>query len=451
MFQSSRRTPLSSVLPLGAFAAAAILAGCSNNNSTAANTGSADLSVHDLAAINASSVVATVSGPALPAPKTFSLSARGTSGTWGALIGALPVGSNYTFTVNASDLSNPPVNYAGTASNIAILKDQVATVIIVAQQTSAPPPFKNAVPVIDSLVLSSTNVVPGAGITAKATAHDPNASDTITFAWSASPASDGFSAPTSATTGWTAPATEGDQTLTLKVTDNHGASTSASVVVHISASNGRGQADVNVRFNTWPVVTDLVAAPSYIVPGSPTSLTVTANDADGDVLAYAWTSSCVKAVFSATADATAVTLPVGATDTSCDLIVTVSDGKGGSTTGQTTLPVGKPVAVQAPSITDSAQSASVVDVSGTVTFAVDATDAQGSALIFAWTATAGVLANQINGTNSSRVTWTAPATEKTTFTVSVIATNALGASTQFDFAVSTAALAQTCTPPAATA
>src|ERR1019366_6010269 len=138
----------------------------------------------------------------------------------------------------------------------------------------------------------------------------------------------------------------------------------------------------------------------------------------------------------------------GATDTSCDLTVTVSDGKGGSTTGQTTLPVGKPVAVQAPSIVDSAQSASVVDGSGTVTFSVDATDPQGSALTFAWTASAGVLTHQTNGASSSQVTWTAPATEKTAFTVSVIATNALGTSTQFDFAVKTAALASTCTPPA---
>jgi len=451
MSQLLRRTAFSSLLPLGAIAAAAILAGCGNNNSTATGTGSADLSVHDLAAISASSVVATVSGPALPAPKTFSLSARGSSGTWGALIGALPVGSNYTFTVSASDLSDPPINYSGAASNIAILKDQVATVIIVAQQTTAPTPYKNAVPVIDSLALSSTNVVPGAGITAKATAHDPNASDTITFAWSASPASDGFTAPTSATTGWTAPSTEGDQTLTLKVTDNHGASTSAAVVVHVSAANSRGQADVNVRFNTWPVVTDLVAAPSYIVRGLPTSLTVTANDADGDVLAYAWTSSCTSAVFSAAAAATTVTLPAGATDTGCDLTVTVSDGKGGSTTGQTTLPVGAPVAVQAPSITDSVQSASVVDVGGIVNFSIEATDAQGSAITFAWTANAGVLAHQINGASSSQVTWTAPATAKTAFTVSVIATNALGAGTQYDFSVSTAALAQACTPPASTA
>ena len=181
-----------------------------------------------------------------------------------------------------------------------------------------------------------------------------------------------------------------------------------------------------------------------------TATAVRANDADGDALSYVWTSSCASAVFSAAAAATAVTLPVGATDTSCDLTVTVSDGKGGSTTGQTTLPVGAPVAVQAPSITDSVQSVSVVDVNGSVNFSVDATDPQGSALTFAWVATAGVLANQINGAGSSQVVWTAPSTEKTAFTVSVIATNALGASTQYDFSVSTAALASVCTPPAST-
>jgi hypothetical protein len=444
-----RRPSFPSLLPLGAFAAAALLAGCGNHPDSA-STGGADLSVHALGALDISSVVAKVSGPALPAPLSIQLSARGSDGTWGALIGSLPVGSNYVFTVSALDKSANP-DYAGTASGIAILKDQTTTVIITAQQTAASVPFKNAVPVIDSLVLSSTNIVPGATITAKATAHDPNAGDTIAFAWSVSPATDGFSAPTAATTTWTAPASEGDQTLVLAVTDNHGASTSASIVVHVSASNGRGQADVNVRFNTWPVVTDLVASPGYIVPGSPTSLTVTASDADGDALSYAWTSSCASAVFSAQAAVASVALPAGATDTSCDLTVTVSDGKGGTTTGQTTLPVGKPVAIQAPSITDSVQSVSVVDVNGSVNFSVDATDPQGSALTFAWVAAAGTLANQINSAGSSQVVWTAPATPSATFTVSVIVTNAVGGSVQYDFTVKTAALAVTCTPPASTA
>ena len=50
----------------------------------------------------------------------------------------------------------------------------------------------------------------------------------------------------------------------------------------------------------------------------------------------------------------------------------VNDGKGGSTTGQTTLPVGKPAAVQAPSITGSVQSTPVVGAGGTVNFSITA-------------------------------------------------------------------------------
>ena len=454
MIRPSSKVRNSHFTPKATLAALLALSACGGNPSPseiASAIGSADITMHSLGALNLSSVVATVSGPGLPATRTVALSARGSDGTWGGLIGSLPVGSNYAFHVSAFDQANT-VQYTGDASPIAIIKDKVTTVIITAQQAAASVPFKNAVPVIDSLVLSSANVVPGASVSAKATAHDPNAGDTIAFAWSANPGPDGFTPPNTATTVWTAPASEGDQTLTLTVTDNHGASTSASVVVHVLASNGRGQADVNVRFNNWPSVTDLVAAPGYIVLGAPTSLTVTASDADGDALSYLWTSSCASAVFASTTTlATSFALPVGATDTSCDLTVTVSDGKGGSTTGQTTLPVGKPAAVQAPVIVDSVQSVSIVDVSGGVNFSVEASDPQGSALTFAWVAAAGVLSNQVDTTTTSKVLWTAPATEKTSFTVSVVVTNALGASTQYDFAVSTAAIVSVCTPPASTA
>ena len=451
MFHPDRRVKVPALLCKEALAALLALAACGQpNQSGEAATGSAELDVHQLAALNISSVAVSVSGPALPAPKSVALSARGDTGTWGALIGSLPVGSNYVFTVSTTDPTSN-LSYGGSASGVTIVKDTVTTVIILAQQMGGSVPFKNAVPVIDSLVLSSTNVVPGATVMAKVTAHDPNAGDTIAFAWSTSPTAGSFSAPTAATTTWTAPPTEGDQTLVLTVKDNHGASTSASIIVHVSASNGRGQADVNVRFNTWPVVTDLLAAPGYIVLGAPTSLTVTASDSDGDTLSYLWTSSCASAVFSGPTAATSVTLPIGATATRCDLIVTVSDGRGGSTTGQTTLPVGMPAAVQAPVITDSVQSVSVVDVNGSVSLSVDATDPQGSALTFVWVATSGVLANQINGAGTSQVMWTAPATEKTSFTVSVIVSNAVGGSVQYDFTVATAALATTCTPPASTA
>jgi len=438
MSRHSRNLRTLSLLPRGVLAALMALAACKGEQQP--TLGSADLTVHALGALDVSTVVATVSGPSLPTPRSFSLYARGGAGTWGAVIGSLPVGSNYVFTVSAFDHSNT-ADYSGSTSGVAIMKNQVTSVIIMAQQAAASIPFKNAVPVIDSLVLSSTSISPGATITAKATAHDPNAGDTITFAWSVSPATDGFSSSSAATTNWTAPANEGDQTLVLTVTDSHGAATSATIVMHVSASNGRGQADVNVRFNTWPVVTDLVAAPGYIVLGSPTSVAATASDVDGDGLSYAWTSTCASGAFSTpSASSTSFTLPVGATDVSCDLVVAVDDGRGGSTTGQTTLPVGKPVAIAAPIITSSLQSVIAVGPGGNVTFSVGASDPQGSALTFQWSSAMGALSNQVDGAATSQVVWTAPAVASASYTVSVIVTDALGASVQYDFVESSAPL-----------
>ena len=422
------------VLSMGALAVLSAVVGCSGKQEHT-QVGSADLTVHSLGARDVGGVVAIISGPSLSAPKSFPLFARESDAAWGAKIESLPVGSNYVFTVRAVDRSNA-VDYAGSATGITIVKDQATAVTITAQQTTAAGSFKNAVPIIDTCVLSSVGIVPGATITAKAIAHDPNPEDTITYAWSASPVIGGFSAPSAAATTWTAPVADGDQTLILTVTDNHGASTTASMIIHVSAGSGQGQADVNVRFNTWPAVTALVAVPGYLVPGSATSITVTASDADGDALGYAWSSSCPSASLSSTTAPTVrFTLPSGATDTSCDLLVAVSDGRGGTTTGQLTLPVGKPLIVTAPTITAKVQSSPVVDAGGSVSFAVEASDPQGSALTFLWVSAVGVLSNQVDGAGSSQVVWTAPAAVNTAYTVSVIVGNALGASVQADFAV----------------
>ena len=400
------------LLSVGALAGLFSLAAC-GGDAKYPQVGGADLTVRALGTSDLSSVVATVSGPSLPAPRNFPLFARGSGAAWGASIGLLPVGSDYLFSVRAFDRSNA-VAYAGALAGVVIAKDEVSTVLILAQQTSDVVSFKNAVPVIDSWTMSATSIVPGATITAVAIAHDPNPGDTITYAWSSGPASGGFSAPSAATTTWTAPVTEGDQTLLLTVTDNHGASTTASTVVHVSPSNGRGQADVSVRFNTWPAVTGLVATPGYVVLGSPTSVTVTASDVDGDAPSYAWTSSCTSGSFSSTtAQSVAFTLPPGANDTSCDLIVTVSDGRGGSTTGQLTVPVGKPRIITPPIITAKVQSAPVIDAGDSVNFSVDASDPENSTLTFLWVSSAGVLSNQVDGPGTSQVVWTAPTTGRT--------------------------------------
>ena len=450
MIYAQRKSARFHLLPLETFAALALLAGCGPNASPD-KTGGADLTVKALSAADVVSVTTTVSGPALATPRTVTLTARNV-GTWGALIGTLPVGTNYLFTANANDGTGTTL-YTGSASGVAIMKDQVATVLITAQQKTPPDPFKNSVPVIDSLLVSSTSVTLGATVTATVTAHDPDNADSVSFAWTTNPSVGSLSAPTTLTTNWTAPATEGDVTLTIAVKDNHGATTSASVVVHVSNGNGKGQAAVTVSLNTWPVVTNMVVAPGYIALGQPVSLTVVASDADNDPLTYVWTSTCASGMFSAAnAAATTFTLPGGATDTHCEFDVAVNDNRGGSTSGETILPVGAPASLFAPVVTSSLQSASVVDSGTTATFMVTATDPQGSTLTFAWLSSpAGAFSGQSDTTNASQVTWTAPATASASFTVSAVVTDALGMATQMDFTVKTAAVTTACTPPASTA
>ncbi len=425
---------------MGILVALLAVSACSNRRN---QSGSVNLSVRSVGTVDVNTVVATVSAPGLTVPKTYPLSNRGSAGTWEAIIGPLPVGKDYLFEIAAQPSASGGQQTTGSASGITIANDMVPTVVITARQAAAEVPVENAAPIIDSLVLSSTSVLPDASITIEAAAHDPNMDDTITFAWSTSPALDGlsgFSAPSAAETSWKAPSTEGDQTLVLTVTDNHGASASASIVVHVSTTPDVGQADVEVTFNDWPVVTNLVANPGNLTLGFPTALTVTASDGDGDTLAYAWTSTCANGTFSiTTAPATSFTPAAGAIDTSCDFVVTVSDGRGGSTTGQTTLPVGKPKTVEAPAIITSVQSVETVDANGNVNLAVEASDPQGSSLTFQWASTAGTLSNQVDGVGASHVVWTAPAvTTGATFTVSAIVTDALGARVTYDFPVATA-------------
>jgi predicted phosphodiesterase len=439
MLFAPRRLSLSQLLPLGALATLAVFSGCGRQEAPA-STGSADLSVKTLLSVaDVATVTATISGPALAAPRTVTLSAQN-AGTWGAVVGTLPVGTNYVFTANANDKGGNTL-YTGAATGVSILTGQTITVLIMAQQATAPTPFQNSVPVIDSLFLSSANIVPGATVTATVTAHDPDSGDTLTFAWSTNPAVDGFSASTASTTNWTAPATEGDVTLTVAVTDGHSATASASVVVHVAVKNGTGQAAVTVSTNTWPVVTNLVAAPGYVALGQPVSLTVVASDADGDPLTYAWTSTCASGTFSAaTSAATTFMLPTTATDTSCEFDVAVSDGRGGSTAGHTILPVGAPAASSPPVFTASVQSAAFVNGGAAVTFSVTAADPQSSALTFTWLAVSGALSGQTNSANSSQITWAAPTTHSLNYTVSAVATDALGLSTQFNFTITACAV-----------
>ena len=404
--------------------AAIMLGGC---HPSADPTGQARVSILALSAADVAKVNLAVTGPALAQPMVFSLFQKGS--VWGGLVGGLPAGGNATFTASARDGSGTEI-FHGQATDVTIVAGQIATVLITAQQATAPTPFSNAAPVIDSLVVSATDAIPGATVQLQAAAHDPNAGDTVAYLWTAAVGT--LSSHDTPNVQWTAPTTEGDCELNIQVTDNHGASAATSIIVHVASANGHGQAAVTVLINQWPTVNQVTATPAWVVLGQPTALAVSAVDGDSDALAYAWTSSCAG-TFS-NASATPSFLLSGAPSTSaCTLTVTVSDGRGGSTTGDLTVPVGVPAINQAPIIVSTLQSATVVDPSSAVTLTVEAADPEGATLTFTWSAAVGNVTSQTDTASTSQVVWTAPAATNGDWNITVVVSDGNGGNTPYVF------------------
>ncbi|GEL75434.1 hypothetical protein MVI01_72180 [Myxococcus virescens] len=411
-----------------------VLAGCEAQTRLAPE-GSAQVVVTVPWALSANDVTRvelTVSGAGMTT-RTDALVKTGEQ--WGGVLGQLPAGPGRHFSAQAFDSSNT-VRYSGEVTSVTIQAGQTAAVTLLMQEVNAPPPFDNAAPRILSLVVSLGTVSPGGQVALYATADDPNAEDTLTIAWTASTGS--FSAPSSLTSTWTAPATPGQVVLMLTVTDSKGASTSLSATVTVST--GIGQAAVNVSFNTWPIVARVTALPSSVAVGQATQVMASASDSDGDALSYQWTASCAGTwadANSATASFTPSGVPSGGT---CKLTVIARDGRGGQGQGSLTIYVSSsPGSARfPPEVVESFQSvASMPAVGGTVVFRARAKDAQGSALTFTWATSTGTLGTPTSTATTSEVLWTAPfcVTEGSLPTVTATVTNALGLSASYVFAL----------------
>jgi N-acetylneuraminic acid mutarotase len=354
-------------------------------------------------------------------------------GAWSGTMEKIPAGHERTFSAEAFGADGTRL-FAGKATGVTITGGETALVAITLQQLSEPPPFENAVPVIDSLASSATAVAPGGTVTLTATAHDPNAGDVLTYAWTA-PAGT-FGSASSATTTWTAPAATGPVTLTLVVTDPHGASGSLSV--SLTVRTGSGAARVDISFNTWPQVARITASPSRVRPGELTTMEVAASDLDGDSLTYQWNASGCSGTWSGDRAATARfspdAIPAGGS-CACKLSVTVADGHGGQGRGSLSICVGEPASPSfAPEVVESSRSPAMPMPGGTVTLRVEAKDPMGGALGFTWSANAGTLGTPVTGGSTSEVLWTAPTcVSSETPLVTVTVRNAQGLSTSHPF------------------
>jgi len=415
-------------LAFTAFATTLALAGIGcGQASNSPQTGEAEVSVQALSAADVNAVTLTVSGPALTLPRSQTLYKTG--GQWGAVIGGLPVGTDYVFSADALDSSNTRI-YSGAKSAVSILAKQTVSVQITANQLSTTP-YKNATPVIDQVTLSSKAVTPGDVVSIAVVAHDPDAGDTLTYAWTATGGTLANAAAMSTT--WTAPATEGNYDLTIQVQDNHGAKASVKGTVNVAAANGRGNANVAVQFNNAAVVSSVSATPAWVVATGATALVATATDSDGDTLAYSWSSAC-QGTFGTNAATTTFTLASAETATACTLTVSVDDGRGFVSTGEITVPTKAAAFNAAPTIVSTVQSATMVNAGDVVTLSLQGADPEGSALSFAWAGPTGSLSTPTTDASSSQVTFTAPATGAP-WTVTATVTDAQGAATQQVFTV----------------
>ena len=431
---------------------AAFLA-CSQHGEGAGGDGAVALVASTSAALtsaDATSMTVTVSAPDIATPITKSFVQTG--GVWQGTIGGIPAGLNRTLTGKAFNAANILI-FTGTAPNVAITANNTTSIALVLEQASAVTAFSVQVPRIDSLVVSSNAVAPGDTITLTATAHDPDPTDPITFAWAATGGS--FGSPTSATTTWTAGASgssgtsgasgqspgssppaalraaprpgaasgssrsvlfqrrfsgrhlvpsgggvasggsAGLQTVTLSVTDAQGLTATMSVTIQVSPANAKGSASVTVTFNLAPNVTAMNASPTRVDVGASTMVSATASDPEGASLSYAWTvtAPCVGTFATPNTASSVFTLAAPKPGSgNCTLKVTINDGAGGANTGTIGIQTGPGATAEiAPQIDTTYQSSATVDGGGTVTLQASAHDPQNKAMTFTWTATAGTL------------------------------------------------------------
>jgi hypothetical protein len=251
------------------------------------------------------------------APFTKVLTSSG-PGSWDGRITGIPVGVGRLFEVMAAEADGGLLLTGSARSDI--VEDAAALVSILLQ---AGPGFGwgNAVPVIDSLSVSRDVVAPGGSVTLIATAHDPDR-DPISFLWRSTCGT--FDSPGSASPHWTAPSSDGPCVLRLTVTDDKGAAVTAAVTVTVTSQ--LGNADVTVRFSSWPVIDRLQGDILLAATATEGDMSANAHSPDGDPISYAWTSTCTGLVFDFAApySPTQPHFTIPAPSAGCSITVTVS-------------------------------------------------------------------------------------------------------------------------------
>ncbi|RKH78234.1 PKD domain-containing protein, partial [Corallococcus sp. AB045] len=357
----------------------------------------------DLASSDVARVELAITGPGMT-PLNATLEQSGSQ--WTGVIGNIPAGADRTFSAQAFDASGTAI-YEGQATGVTIQSGQTAVVVLLLQQRTAPTPFENSAPRIGGISASTYQVRANQTVTLSLSASDADG-DALTYAWTADGGAFGNASVANPT--WTAPATPGNYSLDVVVSDGRDAQ--SGVTLRIAVIQDTGNANVAVSFNTWPVVTQVKGTPfGQVAPGGTVTLDVTATDADGDALTYAWSDDCGGGFSTTTAAHSVWTAPASEpTGGQCKVMVAVTDGRGGSTAGTLRLNV---IQLQVPTlppvIGQVFQSAAVARFGETLRLFATATDPEGAALTFTWSASGGTLATPVTTANRSEIVWMPPA------------------------------------------
>jgi hypothetical protein len=320
------------------------------------------------------------------------------------------------------------------------------------------PPTVYAIVATPSLVDTAD---PAAVVTLAVSAIDPDG-DRLSYAWTAVDARatavclGSFRSPTAQRTRWTPPpGFEGTVVFTAAARDARGASASLSTTIKAAPLSAFGSVAVVAGVNRAPDVGPIQATEAELPPLGVTTVAAAAFDADGDLLAYAWSDGGCGGTFDAegAASVTAWHAPASARD--CTLTVTVSDldritraPRGAATRSTLVLHVVTAVGRAAPEFVLAARAPAGLVSAGPVSFRViavePAADLTGTVAVTAisWsdgTGRVGVFTPEVAG-RWDAVAWTPPdcppgATGSVALTVTATATGSAGDRASYGFAV----------------
>jgi hypothetical protein len=220
---------------------------------------------------------------------------------------AVDADTQITFTLEVSDGINPPVT------------DSVTLTVTDGGPANSPPANVSA-------VVSMNPAAEGATVTLSGSAQDPE-EDPLTYTWSTDYQMPGFTnlpgfPSTSTQVVLSLPQVNADTpiTFTLSVSDGTNPAVTDTVTVNINdIPNG----------NSPPVNVSAVASPNPVMEGATVTLTGSAQDPDGDNLAYIWSVDHPIPGFPQTGQQVTFTAPVVDANTPITIFLGVYDGVNG--------------------------------------------------------------------------------------------------------------------------